>query len=138
MLCVCVTKEANVFIPPSPPSQTFYASKSQSGLAPESEAGDSGVGSIAWPDDTDLHTSLTISQEDIPSETFSPRHSLTESTNGLPSKSLAPERSLTDSLVSQAALIASTLVSASSGSSLTTQSSTSSTVANVAANGIEE
>ena len=108
-------------------------------MAPESEAGDSGVGSIAWPDDTDLHTPLTISQEDIPSETLSPRRSLTESSNGFPHKSLAPEQSLTDSLVDQAALIASGLVSASSvSSSLTTQSSTSSTVAMVAANGVEE
>ena len=94
---------------------------------------------IAWPDDTDLHTPLTISQEDIPSETLSPRRSLTESTNGFSHKSLSPERLLTDSLVGQAALIASGLVSASSvSSSLTTQSSTSSTVAMVAANGVEE
>lgn len=127
----------------SPPTQTFYTSKSQSVLtAAESEAGDSGVGSIVWPDDTDLATPLTRSQEDIPSSTPSPRRSLTDAVIPLPptkSTLLMPERSHTaDSLAGQPVSKAgSSLVTLVSGNSLTTQSSTSSASA-MLTNGIEE
>ncbi len=127
----------------SPPPQTFYTSKSQSVLtAAESEAGDSGVGSVVWPDDTDIATPLTVSQEDIPSSSPSPRRSLTDTTNPpstitllSPERSLTTDSSLADQSVSQAV---SRMVSAASGSSFTTQSSASSMVAMMMPNGIEE
>ena len=78
--------------------QTFYVSKSQSGFMAGSEAGDSGVGSAACSEfhdfsDPELHPSLTTSQED-PIFSISPRRSLTDNETTL--KPSTPERSLTD------------------------------------------
>ena len=99
MHCVCVGVCHNDDQQCSPPSiQTFYTSKSQSGMLAESEAGDSGVGSTAYGElhdfsDADPLTPLTISQEDISEGLLSPKRSLTDS-NGIVKISI-PDRSLT-------------------------------------------